>query len=306
MPPKTCVFPLRAGSAVGDIVFFPFDEGEQLRVDLILMRGGDAVRRARVVDVLRALDESSRLYSRVFHRNDLVVLAVKYQSRYIKLLEVLGEVGLRECLDALVSVLQTGLHAPGPKLIESALGDASSWPIGTIKRDGKISVCLRAVLHEARTYAVEQLDRQAVGIGGGFQHERWHGGDQDGLGYSARSIAADVARDFSASGGVAHQGDLIEIEGFDHCRKIVGIAIHVIAGRSLAGSPVPTTVVRDYAKAVLRQEEHLSIPHVGVQRPAMRERNGRASAPVLVVNLRSIFRGDNTHLTLPSWCLNTM
>ena len=81
-----------------------------------------------------------------------------------------------------------------------------------------------------RTQAVEKLDRQTLGIGGGLQHERWHCGDQHGLGDSARSVAADVARDFSASGGVANHRDLLEIKGFDHCRKIVGISVHVIAG----------------------------------------------------------------------------
>ena len=44
-------------------------------------------------------------------------------------------------------------------------------------------------------------------------------------------------------------------------------------------------VVRDDAEAVLCEEEHLAVPHVGVQRPAMRERNDRATAPVLVVDL---------------------
>src|SRR5687767_7523225 len=62
------------------------DESEQLRVDLILVRRGDAVRRAWVIDVLRVLDELGRLHSRVFHRNDLVVLAVKHQCRNIELL----------------------------------------------------------------------------------------------------------------------------------------------------------------------------------------------------------------------------
>ncbi len=64
-----------------------------------------------------------------------------------------------------------------------------------------------------------------------------------------------------------------------------------------------TSVVRDHPEAVLCKEEHLSVPHVGIQGPAVRERNGRASAPILVVNLRSIFRGDSTHKTLSFFLL---
>src|SRR5262249_1466490 len=99
-------------------------------------------------------------------------------------------------------------------------------------------------------------------------------------------------------------GDAVrrEIEGFDHCRKIGGIAIHIIAGRGLAGPAVATPVVRDHAEAVLCEEKHLSVPHVGIQGPAVRERNDRAGTPILVVNLRSIFRGDSTHYTSPFCC----
>src|SRR5215831_20299636 len=104
--------------AVGDMSAPVLDESEQLGVDLILMRGGDAVRRAREVDVLRALDESGRLLSRVLRRNDLIVLAVEHEGRHVELLQVLGEIGFGERLDALVGVLQAGLHAPAPELIE--------------------------------------------------------------------------------------------------------------------------------------------------------------------------------------------
>ncbi len=154
---------------------------------------------------------------------------MEHQGRYIELLEVLGEVGLGEGLDALVGVLETGLHAPGPELVEQALRDLGAGPVGAVERTCKLPVELRAVLGEARTQAVEHLDRQPLGIGTGLQQERGHCGDQDGLGDSARSVAADVARDLPASGGVANQRDLVEIEGFDHCRKVVGIPVHVVA-----------------------------------------------------------------------------
>jgi hypothetical protein len=42
---------------VGDMVPLPLDEREQLGVNLILMCGGDAVRRAGIVDVPGVLDE---------------------------------------------------------------------------------------------------------------------------------------------------------------------------------------------------------------------------------------------------------
>src|SRR5262245_54469997 len=155
IPPKTRVSLLGMVSVVGDMSA-PLDEGEQIRVDLILMCGGDAVWRARVVNVLRSLDEPSRLPGGVLHRNDLIVLTVKHQSRHIELLEVLGEVGLGEGLDALVGVLEAALHAPGPELVEHALRDLGAGPVGAIERNREIPVVLRAVLGQARTESVEQ------------------------------------------------------------------------------------------------------------------------------------------------------
>ena|ERR1041385_4063076 len=101
------------------------------------------------------------------------------------------------------------------------------------------------------------------------------------------------------------QRDLLQVQRFDYCREIVGISVHVIAGGRLAGSAVATSIVRDAAEAVLCKEEHLPVPHVSVQWPPVRERDGRAAAPILVVDLGSVFRGDGTQLTLSFWCLNT-
>ena len=52
-------------------------------------------------------------------------------------------------------------------------------------------------------------------------------------------------------------------------------------------------VVRDHAEAVLREEQHLPVPHVGVQRPAVRERDDGPLAPVLVVDLGAVVGDDD-------------
>ena len=61
-------------------------ERQQIRVDLILVRCRDAVRRARVVDVLGALDELGGLSGGVVHRHNLIVLAVQHERRDVDLL----------------------------------------------------------------------------------------------------------------------------------------------------------------------------------------------------------------------------
>src|SRR4030095_8062554 len=118
------------------------DEREQIGVDPILVRCRETVRRARVVDLLGALDESGRFPRRVLDGNDLVIFAVHDQRRNVELLEVLGEVGLRKGLNALVGVFGSGLHAPEPELIESTLGDLRTRAVGAVERDSQFLIVL--------------------------------------------------------------------------------------------------------------------------------------------------------------------
>jgi hypothetical protein len=63
-----------------------------------------------------------------------------------------------------------------------------------------------------------------------------------------------------------------------------------------------TPVMRNYAEALLREEEHLAVPSVGAQRPPVREGYDRAFAPVLVIDLCSVFCSDCSH-GIPSFAL---
>src|SRR5215475_46838 len=112
------------------------------------MRGGYAVRGARIVDVFRTLYEPCRFPSGVFHRHDLIVFAVQDESGHVDLLQIFGKVGLRECFDTVVGVLESALHAPEPELIQDRLRDSRSCSVRTIELTSKILVELRAVFGE--------------------------------------------------------------------------------------------------------------------------------------------------------------
>src|SRR5829696_309277 len=237
-------------------------EGQQVSVDLILLRSRDAVRCTRIVDFLRAPDESGRLPRRVLDGNDLVVFAVQDQSRDIDLLEVLGEISLREGLDALVRVFEASLHAPVPELIQYTLRDLGPRPIGTVELSRQVIVELRALLRNTAPHVVEDLHWKPLRIGRGFQHKRRHCSDKHRFGDSLRPVAPDVADDLAAA-GVAHEYGILEIERLNHSCKIVGIAVHVIPRRGLARPAMATAVVRDHAEAILREEKHMTVPSVG-------------------------------------------
>ena len=132
---------------------------------------------------------------------------------------------------------------------------------------------------------VERLDRQAAGIGRRLQHQRRHRADQHGLGHAFRAVAADVASDFAAAGGVADVDRVLQVERFDERRQVVGVGVHVVAVPGLARSAVAAAVVGDAAIAVGGQKDHLVFPGVGAQRPAVAEDDGLPAAPVLVVKV---------------------
>src|ERR1700728_487599 len=63
----------------------------------------------------------------------------------------------------------------------------------------------------------------------------------------------------------------------------------------LRGTSMPTPVVGYDAIAVVKEEHHLSVPIIGGQWPAVAKYDGLTLAPVLVIDLRSIFRCNRRH-----------
>ena len=96
-----------------------------------------------------------------------------------------------------------------------------------------------------------------------------------------------------------------QIEMLDHRGGVGGIVVHVVAVRHLARAAVAAAVMRDDAIAMLDEEQHLRVPVVGAQRPAMVEHDRLALAPVLVEDLGSVLcldirHGDHSCYDFPS------
>src|SRR5690606_40642632 len=109
-------------------------------------------------------------------------------------------------------------------------------------------------------------------------------------------MPADVPRHFASTSGVADKCDLIEVQLFDELSEVIGVRIHVVAGRRLARASMATPIVRDCPVAVLRKEEHLSLPCIAVERPAVREDDAGCGAPVVLEALRAVAGGAVSHV----------
>src|SRR6266567_3846422 len=89
---------------------------------------------------------------------------------------------------------------------------------------------------------------------------------------------------------------VLQIEVRCQCRKIVSVMIHVMPFASLRGPSVAATIMGYDPIALIEEEEQLGVPVIRRKRPAVTEHDGLTLAPVLVINLHSIFRCYRTHL----------
>jgi hypothetical protein len=105
----------------------------------------------------------------------------------------------------------------------------------------------------------------------------------------------NIVGHFAAAGRMADEHRVLQVERIDDGGKVVGIRVHVVAVRRLVGTSVAAAVVSNDPVAFLHEEEHLRIPRVRVERPAVREHDGLAGAPVLEKDARTVFRDDRVH-----------
>src|ERR1039457_6172493 len=259
------------------------EECQQVGIELLLVSLGQAMGCACIDLKSRVFDEFGRGKSRGADRYDLVVVAVNDQRWDVEFLEVFGEVRLGECLDAVKRVLMARLHALEPEPVDHALRDLRARPVEAEERPAcEVLVELRSAGDGAGADFVEDLHWQAAGIGRRLQHQRRDCGGQRRFGQTFRAVATDIAGDFATTRGEADQSREFEVERFHESREVISVGFHVVASPGLAGAAMATTVMGDRAIAVGCQEDHLGLPAIGIQWPAVAEHDGLSCAPILV------------------------
>src|SRR5258708_30025752 len=111
-------------------------------------------------------------------------------------------------------------------------------------------------------------------------------------------MPADVTYDFTSTGRMPHMHRVFQVKLLGELRKIVRVGVHVVALPGLRGTAVASPVVRDNAISALSEEEHLGVPVVRRQRPAMAENDWLPLPPVLLEDCRAIFGRNRCHRKL--------
>ncbi len=202
---------------------------------------------------------------------------------------------LGERLDAEVGGREARHHALPPKRLAHPFGDLRARAVVAEERQAQILPKLRAIGLDAGAYFVEHVDRRAARISRCLQHQRRDGADQHDLGHALRTMPSDIARDFAAAGGMADMDRVCEIQLLSELGEVVGVRVHVVAVPRLARTSVAAAVVRDAAVSARGQKEHLVFKGIRGKRPAVTEDNGLSATPVVVIDLRAVFRRDGVH-----------
>src|SRR5690606_7101794 len=108
-------------------------------------------------------------------------------------------------------------------------------------------------------------------------------------------VAPDVAHHLASTRRVADEHDIVQVELLDERGEVIGECVHVVAVPRLVGAAVAAPVVGDASVAAGCEEEHLFVPGIRVQRPAVAEDHRLAGAPILVVDVCAILRTYRAH-----------
>src|SRR5918996_5004480 len=96
---------------------------------------------------------------------------------------------------------------------------------------------------------------------------------------------------------MANVDSVAQIEMRDDRGGVRGVVVHVVTIADLARPAMAAPVMRNDAIPLLHEVEHLGVPVVGAQGPAMMEDEGLRvlGAPVLVVDLRIVAHRNHWH-----------
>src|SRR5262245_46317716 len=91
-----------------------------------------------------------------------------------------------------------------------------------------------------------------------------------------------------------------QIQMLDDRRRVRGVVAHVMTLARLARPSMAAPVMSNDSITLPEEVEHLGVPVVGAQRPAMMEDDGLGvlGAPVLVEDRHPILRSHRAHLSL--------
>src|SRR5215472_6776110 len=187
-------------------------------------------------------------------------------------------------------------HSLTPPIINDTFHRFCTRSVKTVKGTRwKVTIKLGTVGGQGTPETVEHLDRQPAWIAWRLHHDRRHCGHQHRLSNPAPAVSRNVARDFAAARGMADMDGVAEIQMLDDRDCVGSVMVHVVSVGHLTRASVAAPVDSYNAVPLADKEQHLGVPVVGAERPAVVEDNRLAAAPVLVEDLDAVLGCNRAH-----------
>src|ERR1700729_2550329 len=148
---------------------------------------------------------------------------------------------------------------------------------------------------DAVNYRFRSAPRYTVTL----HHLRYDRIEEDHLGDARRSMARDVAGQFSTSRRMPNQYCAAKIKRVDELIQIVSPGVDIVAQSRLIGIAVTPPVMGDSTVTLAIEEQHLRFPRRAGQRPAVRENDRRSGPPVAIVDRSAVTGSDLWHGNSP-------
>ena len=100
-----------------------------------------------------------------------------------------------------------------------------------------------------------------------------NGRNENRLGNATGRLAmlGHVARNFTAAGGVTDVNGVLQVQRFNDREGVGRVVVHVVTFRNLCRAAMTASVMRYDTVALGKEEQHLRIPIVRRERPAVME-----------------------------------
>src|SRR5262249_57289871 len=89
------------------------------------------------------------------------------------------------------------------------------------------------------------------------------------LGHAAFAVSGDVSSGLAAASRMTQVNGVAQVEVLNDSSGVRRVVIHVMTLADLAGAAMPAPIMGDDAVSLGDEEEHLVVPVVGAQRPAV-------------------------------------
>src|SRR5262245_98705 len=98
-------------------------------------------------------------------------------------------------------------------------------------------------------------------------------------------MTREIMHHLAATGRMADVNRILQVEMICDGLQIVGIMVHVVAAAGLSRATMSAPISRNDAIAFAEEKEHLRVPIIRAEWPAVTEHNRLPAAPVLVIDV---------------------